>query len=95
MNKSTQAKLTIKRSASLSYELGKQSTKAFAKQIGCFKLMRSSDIELFGLPGRTSACVPVKIHRNLFSYGLCVCVCVNIICIKPNVMIIKMFELSI
>lgn len=57
--------LTINRNASLSYELGKQSTKAFAKQIGCFKLIRSSDIELFGLPGRTSACVPVSKYSKI------------------------------
>lgn len=38
--------------------------------------MRSSDIELFGLPGRTSACVPVKIHRN---YLVTVFVCVWIL----------------
>lgn len=51
---------TLKRNASLSYVLGKQSTRAFAKHIGCFKLIRSSDMELFGLPGRTRACVPIK-----------------------------------
>lgn len=58
-------KLTLNRSVSLSYVLGTLSTSAFAKQIGCCILMRSSaDIELFGLPGRTNACVPATTKRK-------------------------------
>lgn len=68
VNNSKRIQLTLNRNASLSYELSALSTKAFAKQIGCCRLMRSSaDIELWGLPGRTNACVPVQKMK----YGWC------------------------
>lgn len=58
--------LTLNLSASLSYEFTLLSTNALALQIAANVPRSSADSELFGLPGRTNACVPLvyRIKQN-------------------------------